>query len=184
MWDEWGNFELGDLGNDLFPGETGGFDVTFDDGSSVPVFTDVPALDGGGGWGGWDLSGILDNVQDVFKIALQLNSAYKAAGKPAVRASTPETTANANGTLSTKTASGGTVTVKMTPGTPYVTASGAVVTNNGDGTYTTIQSDGSTVVRQYPAGAPSNGALTSNPLFWAGLGLAAFLVVPRLMPRR
>lgn len=182
MWDEWGNFSWDAGVTDGTSFEFDGFDYgSFDDASSVPVFTDTPALDGGSGWGGWDLSGIVSNIQDVFKAALQLNAAYKAAGKPAVRASTPETTANANGTLTTKTSSGGTVTVKMTPGTPYVTASGALVTNNGDGTYTVTNADGSATIRQYPAGAPQSGDLMSNPLMWLGAGVVAMLVLPKLM---
>lgn len=203
MWDEWGNWSDIDVGNvfdggfdfgggfgdpsggDLFPGDvTGGSDYSFDygpfdPGSNLPA---IPAVDGGSGWGGWDLSGILENVQDVFKAALAINAAYKAAGKPPVRASTPETTANANGTLTTKTATGGTVTVKMTPGTPYVTASGVLVTNNGDGTYTTTMPDGSAVIRHYPAGAAqSGGSLAQNPMVWLGAGALALLVLPKLM---
>lgn len=125
----------------------------------------------------WDLSSIASGVKNLFSTALALNQAYKSAGSPAVRTSSPSTVVNANGTLTTVSTTGAPVTVRMVPGTPYLTSGGGVVTNNGDGTYTTINADGTTVMRVYPATISGAGVSMSTMLLLGGVGLAAYALL-------
>lgn len=162
-----------DFGTDV---GAGSFDPS---GLDIPVYTDTPNLPpiSPSDSSGWDLTSIISNVKSVFQAALELNNAYKNAGKPPVRTSSPSTSANANGTLSTQTASGGTVTTRMPPNQPYLTASGVMVMNNGNGTYTVTNPDGSSVTRPYPASPTAAGG--SNALLYVGLGVGALLLLSR-----
>lgn len=165
---------MGDFGSegssDLFPVS----DI------DVPVYTDTPNLPpiapGESTSSSWDFTNIASGLQNVFKAALELNNVYKSLNKPAVRTSSATTTANANGTLTTITGTGGTVTARMPVGTPYLTASGVMVMNNGNGTYTITNPDGSTVTRAY---SNSTGVGLPSWALPAGLAAAAFFLLPK-----
>lgn len=132
-------------------------------------------------------SGVVASVNgaDLTKLALtglQLVTAWKNAGSPAVRASNAAVTANADGTITTRQANGAVVTTKMPVGTPYLTTTGALVTNNGNGTYTSVNANGSISTSPYPPGtglSSSLASITSNPTAMLGIGAVALVLLLR-----
>lgn len=123
------------------------------------------------------------NLMQAALQALQLVGAYKAAGQPAVRASSATTQVNSNGTITTRNTAGGATTVQMPAGTPYLASNGTLVTNNGNGTYTTVYPDGHQTINAYSA-VGSLGSLSTllqgnTPLYIGGALLAVLLLSRR-----
>lgn len=191
MFDEWGNF-VSDFGSGGDFGFEAGF---FDDGVSDPssggdwsIFEEAGLTnDGAGnffqdtgaeGTSSWDFSDIVEALPDVFRTVLQVGQMWRAAQNKQVKTSSPTTVANPNGTLTTQTSTGGTVTTRMPVNQPYVASDGSLVMNNGNGTYTVTLSDGSTVTRQYPAQITASNS-GNNSLLWLGLGAGALLLLGR-----
>lgn len=194
MWDEWGNWDSGSTdfssGGGDFGFEPGFFDDVSDpsDGGGWSIFEEAGLTDDGAGnffqdtgaegSSSWDFSDIVEALPDVFRTVLQVGQMWRAAQNKQVKTSSPTTVANPNGTLTTQTSTGGTVTTRMPVNQPYVASDGSLVMNNGNGTYTVTLSDGSTVTRQYPAQITASNS-GNNSLLWLGLGAGALLLLGR-----
>lgn len=180
------------------------FDFNFDLGGDVPIYTDTPDFsfdldDLSGGDGGWfedltDFIGGIDlqQITDLAKAAISINAAYQAAGQPTPRVSSSNAVVNTNGTVTTKSSTGQTVTARMAVGTPYIAANGSILTNNGNGTYTIVNTNGSTQTLPYPASTGAGGVVggsgispeTLKMLGYGALGLGALYFLTQNSRRR
>lgn len=196
MWEDFDYGDYGGYGDYGDYGDYGGFGDVFTESVSDPSsgseswfdfnengLTDDGAGNffqdaGAAGSSNWDFSDVISSLPEVFRTVIQVGQMWRAAQNKPVKTSSPTTVANSNGTLTTQTSTGGTVTTRMPANQPYVAADGSLVMNNGNGTYTVTNADGSTVTRPYPAQITAN-SMGGNGLLWLGLGAGALLLLAR-----
>jgi len=173
---DWGSQAAGPL----FPG-TGISDantVSFPDDTvlqqvDVPVYTQTPPLPSypSGASPGNDTG-----LSDLALFALQAVQAYLRTGTAVQPARTSTVTANANGTLTTRDATGRVVTVKPAVGVPYALPGGGAIVNNGNNTFTRINPDGTSTTAQYSK-IGATGLSSLSPMTLGLLGLGAVLLL-------
>lgn len=157
-------------------GDFGAFDPSGGDYGVTPT--------GGGGVStppvsaGTDWDGILSTITKAALTAIQINKVYQATGSPAVKAPQPSQTVNANGTITTRTATGTVATSKLPVGAPYAMPDGSLIMNNGDGTYSITSPSGVVTRGAYAVTAGASGLLGGNNVaLLAALGVGAVLLM-------
>lgn len=157
---------------DVYDSSTDEYMYSYGDTEGSPYQTDPPVDEEDPGFSWTDF---LHDLPGVVKDTVQVISAVRNAGNPAIRAGSSYTmpngaisTPNRNGTLTVRQPNGQIQVTQMPIGQPYTFSDGTTVVNNGTGTITTVTPSGQQSVQPIGGGSSSNGGSVTGLVLIGG----------------